>query len=388
MARIAIIHPKFDTKGGAEVVCFNTLEALQDDHELRLFSFDEPDFTVLNEFCGTDVRPVPTWHPEHLGPAFDRTVTALARIADGQLGNVNKIRTALLNPLVRRQTTGYDVTVSTGGEMALPPPTLQYIHLPIFNGRFDTRYGTNGLLSKGHDWFCSRLAGMDHESAARATLLANSEWTADVVESRYGVRPEVVYPPVNVDEFYDIPWGERENGFVALGRIAPDKRSLELIEIIDAVRERGHEVHLHLVGPTAHHNNYKRRVEREAAQRAWLSLEDEISRAELVELVCTHKYGLHGKRAEHFGIAVAELVAGGTLPFVPDDGGQVELVGGQQELLYASVETAVRRIDAVLSNPNRARHLRQGLPTTGEFGPDRFQREITDYIDELVRASP
>lgn len=388
MARIAVVHPKFDTKGGAEVVCFNTLEALQTDHEIRLFSFDDPDFDALNEFCGTAVEPVETWHPERLSGAFDVTMSALNRVFSDQIGNVNKVMTAVLNPLVRRRTAGFDLTVSTGGEMALPAPTLQYVHLPIFNGRFDPSYGTNGRLSAGHDWFCSRLAGATRETIGAAKLVTNSEWTADVVETRYGIRPEVVYPPVNVAEFYDVPWAERENGFVVLGRIAPDKAILKLIEIISRVRAIGHDVHLHVVGPTATASqDYRQHVEHAAAGRDWVVLEDEMSRRALVDLVCTHKYGIHGKRAEHFGIAVAELVAGGTIPFVPADGGQVALVGRQTELVYTSTTEAVAQIDTVLSDTEKQRDLRTSLPPMMEFGQDRFEQEITGYVDELLSAT-
>lgn len=121
-----------------------------------------------------------------------------------------------------------------------------------------------------------------------------------------------------------------------------------------------------------------------AAKRDWSFFETEISRSEVVDSVCTHGYGTHGKRIEYFGTAIAKLVAGGRLPFVPDDGGQVELVCNHPALLYSSVESAVKQIDAVLPDPHRAHELRLALPGMPEFGHDRFQREIASYVEKTL----
>jgi hypothetical protein len=42
--------------------------------------------------------------------------------------------------------------------------------------------------------------------------------------------------------------------------------------------------------------------------------------ANLEYIVSRHRFGLHGMKGEHFGIAPAELICGGCITFVPDDG--------------------------------------------------------------------
>ncbi|NEU56570.1 glycosyltransferase [Halorussus sp. MSC15.2] len=181
----------------------------------------------------------------------------------------------------------------------------------------------------------------------------------------------------------DRPWSEREPGFVTIGRLARYKNVLDNVEIIDRVRERGHDVHLHLVGP-GYDDEYAREVKRAASERDYVSVEGECSREELVEIVCRHRYGLHGKRHEHFGMAVAELVAGGTVPFVPDNGGQREIVGSDR-LTYDTVPEAVERIDRVLSNPDTANDLRRdAAEIEREYGRDRFQREIRAVVADAL----
>lgn len=385
MAKVAIIHPRFDTKGGAEVVCFNVIEALQEDHDLFLFSFDEPNFNDLNEFCSTNVDPIPNWHPETLRRTVNITLSRLNGLTDDRFGTHNKLLTSILNRMVAPRMDDFDVSVCTGGEMALPKPSVQYVHLPIFMGRYDPEYGARSVLGAPHDWICSRIAGINRKAIKNATLLTNSEWTADVVSQRYGIRPDVVAPPTNVEDFYEVPWAQREDGFVTAGRISPDKRTLEIIDILEDVRKLGHKFHLHIVGPTDDHNeSYRRRVGEASREREWVFIEDELPRSEFVDLICNHKYGIHGKRAEHFGIAVAELVLGGTLPFVPADGGQVDLVGNQSELTYRTSKDAVSRIDAVLSNPRNQMNLIDNLPTLTDLNSNRFKREIRNYVENAI----
>ena len=233
---------------------------------------------------------------------------------------------------------------------------------------------------------CSALAGVSRASVRTSTLLTNSSWTADVIEDVYGVVPNVVHPPVSTDEFDGRPWNERESGFVALGRIAPDKNVVELIDIVRRIRERGHDVHLHLVGPTAEHNEfYGRRVERAARRHDFVAVEGELDRKELVSLVCSHRYGIHGKRNEHFGMTVAEMVAGGAIPFVPDGGGQVDIVNRREELRYRETEEAVTKIDRVLGDPALQERLRADLADVRDrFSREAFQTAIREEVNDAL----
>ena len=54
---------------------------------------------------------------------------------------------------------------------------------------------------------------------------------------------------------------------------------------------------------------------------------DDASRDEVRALMATHRYGIHGMREEHFGMAPAELARAGCIVWVPRGGGQMEIVG-------------------------------------------------------------
>jgi hypothetical protein len=79
------------------------------------------------------------------------------------------------------------------------------------------------------------------------------------------------------------------------------------------------------------------------------------------------------------------MVASGTLPFVPDSGGQREVVGKQDALTYRSVADAVETIDRVLSDGTLERRLRQGLPDAERaFGHERFRETIRTVVRQAA----
>jgi glycosyltransferase involved in cell wall biosynthesis len=88
---------------------------------------------------------------------------------------------------------------------------------------------------------------------------------------------------------------------------------------------------------------------------------------------------------EHFGIAVAELVAGGTIPFVPNSGGQREIVNQLDDVTYNSVSDAVEKADTVLSDSESQKSIRKSLPNVKKrFGPERFKRAIREIVVEVL----
>jgi glycosyltransferase involved in cell wall biosynthesis len=387
-SNIAIVHPDFSlTKiGGEEVICMHVLEALQDDHDLTLFSLTPPNLADLDEFADTDVA---TDDPPVVSLTATRQLPAAAsfanRLSGGRLGLQRPLLVGAFNRLVNRREDEFDYVISTSNEMRFDTPSMQYIHFPRYNlSRLDEEIGIHGPVSTLYDRACAAIAGVDEHTLSDVTLLANSRWTAGVVESVYGTGPEVVYPPLNTDAFdRHVPWAERESGFVSIGRLTPAKNVLTNVDIVRRLHERGHDVHLHLVGPTAtDHEDYRRKLERTAAEHDFVHLDGRLDREAMIDLIGSHRYGLHGKKYEHFGIAVAELVAGGTIPFIRNASGQREVVGEQEAVMYDTADEAVTKIERVLENPDRQRRIRRRLPEVEErFGRERFKNTIRELVE-------
>jgi glycosyltransferase involved in cell wall biosynthesis len=372
MARVAVVHNTLDFQGGADAVCLATCEALARDHDVTLFTISETDPRVLAERFDADIEGVSVRMP----PGAAGIAAALGR-AGPWIGPQLPLRSTLVARQFRRHAAAFDLAVSTANEFALPIPSVQYVHYPQFyRHRTDDPAGRLNPL-----W--SRLAGPDRTDLGDVTLLANSAWTADVVARSYGARPAVVHPPVARIEG-GRPWSERERGIVVVGRIAPDKRIHEAFAVLDGLRERGHDLHLHVVGAAP--RSYRAYVDRIAAMadaRPNATLERDVSRKRLEELLCTHRYGLNLKPEEHFGMSVAEYVAAGMVAFAPASGGQQEVLGNREDRLFASTAEAVELLDSAITDGDRP-----SLPTD-RFTRERFQSALCAHVTRrLDMATP
>jgi glycosyltransferase involved in cell wall biosynthesis len=210
--------------------------------------------------------------------------------------------------------------------------------------------------------------------------LVNSNWTGNKVRERYGIATTTLYPPI-AEDFPDVSWEDREDGFVCIGRITPEKEVDKIIDTLARVRSRGWDIHLHIIGSPDHLGYYNRIRDLARQNSSWVFLDDNLSRQELLRLVSMHRYGIHGMTEEHFGMAVAEMVRGGCLVFVPNGGGQVEIVSGNGQLLYRTADEAAASIVRVMRDPDLQRHLREVLKSnTKLFAAAQFARRLQELV--------
>lgn len=354
----------------------NVLDALQSEFKVTLLTYTRPDFDALNEYYATEVaqQNVEVW-------IVDAVTSSLHQLLDPRL---HTLRMSLFVRKVQQYADSFDLLISTYNELPLPSSvnSIQYIHMPQFM-RF-AESSSESLIVSLHDSVCSRIVGFSQEQIAENTLRTNSSWTGSVVEETYGERPDVLYPPVDTEEITQTPWEKREHGFVTVGRIAPKKNIVDLIDIVAETRANGHDVHHHIVGPIPD-TAYARTVRKRAEEHQFVTLEGTLSRKRLLDLISHHRFGLHGMPREHYGMSVAELVAGGVIPFVPNGGGQREIVGGNSTLLYDEPDDAVDQIDRMLSSKQLQNRLRQELSDSSNYiTPEQFREEFRSIVRETV----
>jgi glycosyltransferase involved in cell wall biosynthesis len=377
MNRIAIFHPIF-TGGGGEAVCLNTIEALQDDFAIDLFTISNIDVEELNNYYDTSVSADLNIYSNSLPSKFSRLISsALSSLSF----NEARLSATIYNQLLQSklETDQYSVVISTFNEFPFPIPSICYVHFPNFNRgelpkELYTSGGLNLLLNKMLDiWMGDSFESKDE-------ILANSNWTSKHFSEIYGKEAKTIYPPVVTESFSPKSWESREDGIVSIGRIIPGKRTKVLIKILDHIRELGGSLHLHIVGPGGE-SHYYDEVLTLVEQREYIHLEGKISRSELASLVSTHKYGLHANKYEHFGMAVAELVAGGAIPFVHNSGGQREIVNNSHNLMYDDPKECAKKIYQTSNDVSKQSELRQQLPDIeSNFGAERFQEDIKSLV--------
>ncbi len=385
MRRVLLLHPILRPAGGGTAVAVWTIQALCRDHRVHVVTWDPVDVDAVNRYYGTSLRRGDfTWQ------AAPAALRWLARL-DRDPASIQ--RACLLLRTVKRIRHRFDIVLSTDQEADLGGPGIQYVHYPWWRDLYAALHPreprslrervVSELRYRFRPWWWT--SGFSFERMKRNRTLVNSHWTADQVRTAYGIEADVVYPPVP-GGFPDVPWEVRQAGFVCIGRIAREKNIERVVEILGAVRARGHDVHLHMIGApsdTPAERSYCRELRsRLQPYRSWIEWEGRVPRDELVRLVAGHRYGIHAMPEEHFGIAVAEMMRGGCVPFVPSGGGQVEIVGGDPRVVYDSVDDAVDRICAVLEDPGGRPGLRRELARRAErFGTEPFTRRIREIVE-------
>jgi glycosyltransferase involved in cell wall biosynthesis len=362
--RILVVQPGLEPIGGRSGVCAWLLEALREEHDVSLLAWDVPDFAAVNRFFGTGLTPetVRVERPYRGLPAH------LARTRYAR-----RLVHYLLLRAARRRRSRTDVVISVLEESDLGGGGIQYIHYP-------RHQRPDRLAVRAYHGLAALVTGTRPARMRSNLTLVNSDWTGGLLRDLHGIEPVTVYPPAAGD-VPAVPWAERADAFVAIGRLEPEKRFELLIDIVEAVRARGHDVALHIVG-TAENPAYDALLEERARGRAWLHIHRNLARADLAGLVARQRYGLHGMAEEHFGMAVAEMVTAGAIPFVPRGGGQVEIVRDER-LLWRSPDEAVTKIVRVLEDPEVRDSVRRGLAERRELlTPAHFCKQVRELVSE------
>jgi glycosyltransferase involved in cell wall biosynthesis len=382
---ILIIQPSLQPPGGASGVAAWMIEALRAEYDLSILTWTAVDLQATNRYFSTSLRD------------SDFSVLlpfpALRRLLDRAPVPLTLLKTQLLMRHARLIHRRFDLLISASNEADLGCRGIQYVHFPAaFLPRpaadFRWYHGWTAALN-AYRSLCRRVSEHSATRLNKNLTLVNSQWTGDKVREWHGIESITVYPPI-AGEFAAVPWPERENGFVCIGRFSPEKELDKVINVVAALRTRGHETHLHLVGGRdAKVSSYYRHILRRVAENAsWLFLHEDISRADLTALIAAHRYGIHGMSEEHFGMAIAEMLHGGCIVFVPRGGGQVEIVGGEERVLYSTPEEAVEKIAATLADPSLQLALREILKKHAlQFSTERFTAQMRALVRDFLNGA-
>jgi glycosyltransferase involved in cell wall biosynthesis len=376
--RVLLVQPSIAPPGGGNLVAAWMLEALRDEHRVTLLAWEAPDLAACNRFFGTSLRPGD--FDLRLAPRIARRIGALTPTP------LALVKHGLLLREARRLAPDYDLLVTADNEADFGRRGIQYVHYPkldLERPAVDLRWyhGSRSLRALYHH-LGRRVGRITAEGVRKNLTLVNSAFIAARIGALHGIEPIVLHPPVP-GEFPAVPWEAREDGFVMVGRISPEKRIEDTVEILRRVRERETPVRLHVAG-TDDDRAYTARIRRlAAADGAWITLHENLARPDLVALLARQRYGIHAMADEHFGIAVAEMVRAGSIVFVPRTGGPIEIVGDDDRLLFGSPDEAAEKIGAVLRDPSRQASLRAHLARRAE----RFSAEaFVTRFREIVRS--
>jgi len=382
MKRVLFVQPNLQPPGGGNTVANWIIEALKREYNVSLLTWKPPDFEEINRFYGTSLCES-DFSKIHCAPRL------LGRLIDLDPDPYSIQKICLIMRLCKRIKDDYDILFTADNEIDFGRRGIQYVHYPWRHQQIQKCqsfidlpwYHPRSLraIIRGEYRPWALLSGFLFKRMMSNLTLVNSDWTGREVEKLYGIEPITLYPPV-AGNFPDVPWEDRENGFVCIGRMSGEKKLEEVIDILAEVKSQEHDIHLHLV-TTQYDDDYLKRVLRKLRENpGWIHMHENLPREELVSLISSHRYGIHGMPDEHFGIAAAEMVKAGCIVFVPRNGGQMEIVGNEK-LMYGTAEEAVEKIVRVIKNPQEQSSIRSLLDTRNElFSTDRFISQLRKIV--------
>ena len=384
--RILVCHCRLIPHGGRSGVAAWILEALRQDYTVTLLTSEPVDLSLLDGYYGTSLT------------GSDLQVRTMAPVVRGFLGldpdpgSVQK--RAYLMRLCKRVRHQYDLVVGTDNEGDFGPPAIQYIHYPFLAHLYprvrsscDLPLGQKlACFSKGEIRPWMLVADYSFDRMKANHTLVNSDWTGRWVKRVYGIDSTTVHPPAP-GIFPEIAWEERADGFVMMGRLSVLKRFDWCLKVLSAVRTRFPQIRMHLVGMSyleaGDYPVFLRGLAQ--ANSSWVTLHEDLSRGELAELAARQRYGMHAFKNEHFGMAVAEMVRAGCIPFVHNSGGPPEIVGNDRRLIYESEEDAAQKIMRVLGDPAAQEDIRQRLALRKDFySVETFVRAIRAEVRQAL----
>jgi glycosyltransferase involved in cell wall biosynthesis len=381
--KVLLVQPSLQPPGGGNGVAAWMLQALVNEHDVTVLSWWPVDVGPINRFFGTRLRKED--FATHVVPASWRF------IPDHLPVPASLLRSSLLMRYTRRLISEFEVILGVHNENDYGTRGIQYIHYPTYlrpRPAVDLRWyhGFTPMLTAYYA-AADRLADFSLERMKSNLTLANSDWTAAHVRRFLGIEAQTLYPPVLAAR-ERAPWSERRRAFVAMGRISPEKEYERIVRIVSRVRPHAPDVTLTIVGTWD--RNAQRYLDSLTELAAsldpsgeWIRMRRNLSRDEVQALLATTRYGIHGMREEHFGMAPAEMVRAGMVVWVPDGGGQTEIVGDAPQLRYSSEDEAVASILRVINSPSEESRLREHLRNQSErFSHERF----TEAIQKIVRT--
>lgn len=305
------------------------------------------------------------------------------------------------NKKVSSRLHSYDLVINHNNtSYGLKPglPLLSYVHFPrkyrLMSGLQDIHLPEGGKVSPlntGKDflnlmrWWYRQDKGLHpHE-----VLVANSKFTRQCL---YQVYPDlrdreirILYPPVDIPEAR-ATLGKGENQMVSLGRIAPQKRQIEQIQVAS---EAG-DMQLVIMGFAGHADYLARCRDRvqSAGLEARVKIRANVSGEERNNELEQARYFIHSMRNEPFGITTVQAIAASCIPLVHDSGGQREVIPDER-LRYKNADDAVikwRQLSA-MTEAEQVQLLQRLQQHIQRYHTTSFRREFREILISLLHEN-
>lgn len=373
--RVLFVQRSLAPPGGGNGVAAWMVHALSGWADVTTLTLAPWSPAETNAFYGT---AIPTEIPRVTAAATWRPIASMPEHI------FTRLRMSAVLGRARSLASQYDLMITADNFASFQKPGLQYVHFPA---RLQPEPATLAPLVAIYFGLCDRVLGAPWTDATRNATLANSQWTARGLAALGEITTaEVLYPPV-VDPGPGLPWRQRDNSFLCVGRFSTQKRIEVAMSIVDTVRQRAiPDARLIIIG-SAVDRRYSDRLRRLADGRAWIAFREDLSRTELLEVMRHSRYGIQPMIGEHFGMAAAEMTRAGCLVFAHNSGGTPEVLDNEAALLWSSESEACDRIASVDPDALQPRLRDHAGVFLSDVFVRRFRELVSGYVSRLKSGS-
>lgn len=377
LMRIAIFSPNLSRKcsGGAETYALKFAEVLDKKHDVTIFTIANYnkgfsinsiyDKYAMKHFKTEYVNYIPTGH-EHLKEIVD----------------------LLLIPMLRKIEKEYDMFINVTQNRVVAPkgiPSIHVIHFP-----------DNNLDNYYPEFIAKKLNKRYADSYTR--FLPNSKFTQFYFEKYWKRESRVVYAPITMEEIGSCDIKKKEKIILAVGRLVPDKKILEMIEAYKRLQAACKSPYKFVIigAPNSKQMDYYNEI-KEAIKDSTIELYSDLQYQDLVSWYKKAKIFWHAKGyavdetnpvdMEHFGTTTVEAMINGCVPVVINKAGQKEIVQNvSQGYKWDTIEQLIEYTEFLINNEEViAECSKNAIVRAKDFLMPSFEKELEDVIEETLK---
>ncbi len=234
-------------------------------------------------------------------------------------------------------------------------------------------------------------------------IVTISDFSQQWIKKYWGLDSQVLYPPVNVQNFSNDT--QKKNWITHVGRFfitGHNKKQLDLIKafrkLVDQKKLENWE--LHFVGSVAEgekHQQYFSQCQFYAKDYP-IFFHTDVPFAELKSILAVSKIYWHAtglnedeKKSpilfEHFGITTVEAMASGCVPVVIKAGGQKEIVTPESGYLWSSIPELIEKTFTLIQDKKLLKNMQEAAILRAKyFDRKEFKARFKTIIDTALKA--
>jgi glycosyltransferase involved in cell wall biosynthesis len=344
MKKIALTFPLLTYFGGAELCAVKIANHLSKKNKIDLI------------FCGSDIN-------KNLKKILSRNINLIALKPKNVILNYfvrNIILFAQCYIILFLKDKNYEKIISASGEIVNKKKVYQFIHHPFFSLNIINYLSLGIRFYEFHKllirfiltFTCRIIFRINKVNLSKNITFTNSKWSADKYKTTYNITNNVFYnyPTFTLKKNTNISFNkfeERENNFIILGRVTPDKKIHDVIKLFNKICEKFKSLNLKLtiIGPTPD-TIYLNKC-KNLSKNNNIFFTGFISENEKENILNNSKYGLHLFYNEHFGMAPCEMQNHNILVFVNKGGGIIEFIDNKNQQ-FTNYDELIDKISILL----------------------------------------